>query len=224
MILLIVTFLFISCSSPLEKKFNEETFEKDIKLIKGKLSPEDFEILENTIIRLDFNREQLEQMTYSEILESGKNQKSLIKKRQSKIIQLVNFEKEKKLRFKKVIDKLIIIRDAELAYHKENRKFTNDKNELAKFIGKNKEDMFKAPYTDKEFYLEVGVIEKIKGIKMPVFEVKIDKESVLRGLNPSLIRVEKSSIENGEIRGEFISVGSLEDAIRYGNWPSYYDK
>jgi hypothetical protein len=222
-ILIIVTILFTSCSSPLENKFNEETVDKDIKLIKEKLSPEDFEILENTIIRLDFNREELEQMTYSVILENGKNQKSLIKKSQSKIIQLVNFEKEKKLRFKKVIDKLIILRNAELEYHKENGEFTDDKNELARFIETNEKNIFIAPYTDKEFYIEVGIIEKIKGLPVPNFELKIDKESVLKGLNPSLIRDEKQAIGRNEIRGEFISVGSMTDLIRYGNWPSFYE-
>ena len=223
--LLIITFLFISCSSsPLKENFNEKTFEKDIKLIKGKLSSEDFEILENTIIRLDFNREELEKMTYTEILESGKNQKKIIKKRESEIIQLVSFEKEKKLRFKKVIDKLIIIKDAELDYYRENGKFTDAKNELEKFIDKNKKDAFKVPYTNKEFYIAVDKVERSNNIIAPVFEVKIDKESVLKGLNPSLIRDEKHAFGMDDVIGEFISVGSLTEPSRRGNWPSFYEK
>lgn len=222
-ILLIITLLFISCSSPLEKKFSKRTFEKDIEQIKNKLSSEDFEILENSIIRLDFDREQIEKMTYSEILEFGKSQKNLFKKKQSQIIQRVSFEKEKKIRFQKVINRMIILRKAQLDYHKKNGEFTDDKNELKKFIDSNDIDIFIAPYANKEFIIKIGVIEKIKGLKAPNFEIKIDKESILRGLNPDLVREELSAVGFDEIRGEFISVGSMQDLIRSGNWPSFYE-
>ena len=50
------------------------------------------------------------------------------------IMKPINFNKEKVKRYAKVIDKLKIIRDAELAYGEVNRTFTSDKQGLIKFI------------------------------------------------------------------------------------------
>jgi len=50
------------------------------------------------------------------------------------IMKPINFNKEKVKRYAKVIDKLKIIRDAELAYGEVNRTFTADKQGLITFI------------------------------------------------------------------------------------------
>jgi hypothetical protein len=218
----LITLLFISCSSPIERKYNEHNIKSDIAAIKKKLNTKDFEILENSIIRLNYNTEKLEQMTYFEILENGKIWKNSQKKEESKIIQLINFEKEKKVRFKKVIEKLKIIRDAEISYKETKGKYTADKNELLKLM--NNKDIFKVPFTNKEFELNIGKVEKFSGLFVPIFEIKTDKESILKGLNKSLIKKEKEKVLSYEIRGEYISIGSLEEVTTKGNWPPFYDR
>ncbi|MEN8186664.1 MAG: hypothetical protein ABFR05_05995 [Bacteroidota bacterium] len=52
----------------------------------------------------------------------------------SSIMEPINFNSEKKVRYAKVIDNLKIIRDAELAYGEVNRSFTSDKQGLVSFI------------------------------------------------------------------------------------------
>ena len=52
----------------------------------------------------------------------------------SSIMKPIHFDKEKRARYAKVIDHLKIIRDAELAYAKVNRTYTDDKQALIKFI------------------------------------------------------------------------------------------
>lgn len=50
------------------------------------------------------------------------------------IMEPINFNKEKKVRYAKVINNLKIIRDAELAYGEVNRKYTSNKQNLISFI------------------------------------------------------------------------------------------
>jgi len=97
------------------------------------------------------------------------------------------------------------------------------KDVRASFAGRDYKSMFNVPGTDAEFSLETGFVEKLEGIKASVFEVKVDKEVVLKGLNKDLIRQEKESLGGSEVKGEFISVGSLEDVKVSGNWPPSYD-
>lgn len=92
------------------------------------------------------------------------------------------------------------------------------------FIGRDYKNMMKIPGTDQNFKIEVGEIEKIEGLKAPVFEVKVDKALILKGMDENLIKQEKEAIGGEEIRGEFIRVGSLADVSEDGNWPPYYDK
>jgi hypothetical protein len=92
------------------------------------------------------------------------------------------------------------------------------------FIGKNYKNMLQIPGTDEKFKIEVGVVEKIAGLKAPVFEVKVDKALILKGMDMNLIKQEKEAIGGEEIRGEFVRIGSLGEVSEDGNWPPFYDK
>ncbi len=71
----ILMFLIFSCASPLDKKFSEETSEGDIKEIRSKLDSADLMLLAGSIIRLKLSGEDMEQMTYNEILNKGRDWK-----------------------------------------------------------------------------------------------------------------------------------------------------
>ncbi|MDV7188427.1 hypothetical protein R3X25_14130 [Lutibacter sp. TH_r2] len=182
----------------------------------------------------------------------------------------VKFNKEKKVRYAKVIENMKIIRDAEVAHKQVTGKYTAKGEDLIKFIdtakfavtevknvpktvslgggitkeieerivdtvgykdvranfvGKDYKNMMNIPGTEgKKFKIEVGVIEKIAGLKAPVFEIKVDKAIVLKGMDYNLIKQEKEAIGGEEIKGEFLRVGSLAEVSEDGNWPPFYDK
>ncbi|MDD7887102.1 hypothetical protein [Flavivirga sp. 57AJ16] len=77
----LIIILLLSCSSPLKKKFSEETAKEDIEEIKTKIDSSEMALLAGTMIRLKLQDEKLEEMTYFEILEKGK----LWKEEQEKI-------------------------------------------------------------------------------------------------------------------------------------------
>jgi len=179
----------------------------------------------------------------------------------------IEFNKEKKVRYAKVIDNLKIIRDAEIAHKEVTGNFTDKPTGLIQFIdtarfaitetknivvteqrgaisvdvekrvvdtvgykevrasfaGRDYKNMFKVPGTDTQFEIKIGYVEKVQGIKAPVFEARVDKAIVLKGMNKDLIRQEKEALGGPEVRGEYISVGSLENVKTSGNWPPLYD-
>lgn len=186
------------------------------------------------------------------------------------IMKPIKFAEEKKDRYAKVIDNLKMIRDAEIAYNRNYRKYTADKNELISFIDTGRfpivkvttkpkkvrsqrggniyitiderietlqgykavkdgfkdrdyKNMFKVPGTATEFDLKVDSIMKIEGLMSSLFEAKVDKAIVLAGMDDYLIEEEKRSLGGTEVKGPFISVGSLEDIKVNGNWPPLYD-
>tara|TARA_R110001583_G_scaffold17310_13_gene70206 strand:+ start:1259 stop:1990 length:732 start_codon:yes stop_codon:yes gene_type:complete len=94
----------------------------------------------------------------------------------------------------------------------------------AQFAGRDYKNMLSIPDTDQKFVIEVGVVEKIAGLKAPVFEVKVDKSLILKGLDYNLIKQEKEAIGGEEIRGEYVRIGSLGEVSEDGNWPPFYDK
>jgi hypothetical protein len=94
----------------------------------------------------------------------------------------------------------------------------------AQFAGRDYKNMLSIPDTDQKFVIEVGVVEKIAGLKAPVFEVKVDKALILKGMDYNLIKQEKEAIGGEEIRGEYIRIGSLGEVSEDGNWPPFYDK
>lgn len=95
---------------------------------------------------------------------------------------------------------------------------------LKYFKGKNYKEMFKVPGVEnKEFEIEIGTVEKVQGLVVPTFFVKTGKETILKGMNESLIKLELEAVATDQIKGEFISVGSLEEVSTGGNWPPSYD-
>ncbi len=92
------------------------------------------------------------------------------------------------------------------------------------FEGKDYKGMFNVPGTDKQFELATDRIEKVAGLFVPVFEAKADKSSILKGMSTSLVKQELEAIETDQIKGEFVSVGSLLEVTTGGNWPPSYDK
>jgi hypothetical protein len=181
----------------------------------------------------------------------------------------VQFNKEKKVRYAKVIKYLKILRDAEVAHKKVTGSYTANGEALIQFIdtaqfaltqirnvpktinvgggitkeieervvdtigyesvktqflGLDYKNMLQIPNTDQQFKIEIGEIEKIAGLKAPVFEIKVDKALILEGMDYNLINQEKEAIGGEEIRGEYVRVGSLGEVSEDGNWPPFYDK
>lgn len=189
------------------------------------------------------------------------------------IMTPINFNKEKVVRFAKVIKNLKIIRDAQVDYYEVMGSYTDNEEVLISFIDTAKraitemrdtvirvnkgtrwqpvmvdvekrikdtiafesilirykdrdyKTMFSVPgVKGKKFELSVGTVEKVPGFEVSVFEAKTDKESILEGMDASLIKLEKEAKTTDEIKGEYVSVGSLYDVTTGGNWPPAYDK
>lgn len=185
------------------------------------------------------------------------------------IMEPINFAKEKKVRYAKVIKNLKIIRDAQMKYSEANGQYTSNKDTLINFIengqlvltktsnkpktielgggitkeisekvvdtigyepvskyfeDKDYKNMFKVPGTNVEFELATGTVEKVQGLNVPVFEAKVSKEPILKGLSVSLVKQELEAVESDQIKGTHVSVGSLGEVTTGGNWPPYYDK
>ena len=93
------------------------------------------------------------------------------------------------------------------------------------FKGRNYQDMFKVPGVEgKEFDIEIGTVEKVQGLVVPTFLVKTEKAGILKGMDNSLIKQELEAVATDQIKGEFVSVGSLDEVSTGGNWPPSYDK
>lgn len=189
------------------------------------------------------------------------------------IMKPINFNKDKRVKFAKVVKSLKIIRNAELAYYEVNGKYTDSKEGLIQFIdtakfaitetrdtvievnkgtrwqpvmvsvekrildtigyeavlgsfeGKDYKNMFLVPGLDgKEFDLAIDMVEKIAGLKVPVFEARTEKKDILKGMDVSLVKQELEAVESDQIIGEYVSVGSLSEVTTGGNWPPSYDK
>ncbi|WP_405567906.1 hypothetical protein [Polaribacter sp. Asnod6-C07] len=96
---------------------------------------------------------------------------------------------------------------------------------LKYFKGRKYNDMFKVPGVEgTEFELEVGSVEKVQGLVVPTFRARTPKTGILKGMNKSLIKQELEAIESVQIKGEYVSVGSLEEVSTGGNWPPSYDR
>ncbi len=98
------------------------------------------------------------------------------------------------------------------------------------FKDRNIENLFSVPLDEKlkgkdiKFTVETGTVEKVKGVFVPVFLAKVEKVKVLEGLNKNQIKNELLRIENNEVKGKYISVGSLDEVSVSGNWPPSYDE
>ena len=96
---------------------------------------------------------------------------------------------------------------------------------LKSFEGKDYKNMFNVPGVEgKQFELVIGLVEKIAGLQVPVFEARTEKKDLLKGMDISLVKQEMEAIESDQIKGEYVSVGSLSEVTSGGNWPPSYDK
>lgn len=92
------------------------------------------------------------------------------------------------------------------------------------YKGVNYKDMMNVPGTNEKFQLATAFVEKgAAAIKTSVFEAKVEKQLVLAGMNKNLIMQEKAVFSVDQVRGEYISVGNLENVKDSGNWPPSYD-
>ncbi len=184
------------------------------------------------------------------------------------IMEPIKFNKEKKVRYAKVIKNLKVIRNAQVKYNEVYNKYASNKAEIIRFIendslaitqtdnydsivdigggltesktfkrtiitdyeyikdffdGVDYNEAFKVPGTSDEFKIETGEIEKVAGLMVPVFIVKADKKAILEGMNKSLVKRELEAKETDQIKGEFVSIGSLSEVSTGGNWPPAYD-
>lgn len=91
------------------------------------------------------------------------------------------------------------------------------------FENRDYKNMFKVPGTDKVFELEIGSVEKVQGLEVPTFRARIAKAALLTGMNESLVKQELEAMATDQIKGSYVSVGSLEEVTTGGNWPPSYD-
>lgn len=73
-----------------------------------------------------------------------------------------------------------------------------------------------------KFDMKTGVVEK-NNYKSPVYEVKVSKAEVLYDLDQTEVEREKARVGINDVKGEYISVGSLTEVSNNGNWPTIYD-
>jgi len=93
------------------------------------------------------------------------------------------------------------------------------------FKDRDYKNMFKVPGVEgTEFEIQVGKVEKVAGLEVPVFEARTPKKDILKGMDISLVKQELEAIASDQIKGEFVSVGSLTEVTTGGNWPPSYDK
>lgn len=96
---------------------------------------------------------------------------------------------------------------------------------LKYFKNRNYKTMFKVPNVEgADFEIEVSSLEKIPGLIVSTFRVRTPKAGILKGMNGSLIKQELEVKESNQIKGDFVSVGSLEEISTGGNWPPQYDR
>jgi hypothetical protein len=96
---------------------------------------------------------------------------------------------------------------------------------LKYFKDRDYKTMFKVPgVAGIEFEIEVAEVEKVQGLVVPTFRARTPKEGILKGMNTSLVKQELEAVESIQIKGEYVSVGSLEEVTSGGNWPPSYDR
>jgi len=96
---------------------------------------------------------------------------------------------------------------------------------LKYFKDREYKTMFKVPGVEgTEFEIETAEVEKVQGLVVPTFRARTPKEGILKGMNTSLVKQELEAVESIQIKGEYVSVGSLEEVTSGGNWPPSYDR
>jgi len=72
-----------------------------------------------------------------------------------------------------------------------------------------------------KFKMDAGFIER-NNKKVPVFEVKVDKATVLYDQNKDLVAQENEVVSVDGVNGPTIKVGSMDEVNTNGNWPKVY--
>ena len=128
--------LLISCSSPMDKKFNEKTAKEDIVAIKEKIDSTEFKLLAGSMMRLKFKGEKIEEMTYSQILEDGKKWKIKQDKIEAEQKSLAEkAAKEQADKFKRLNEAVVIS-----CFEKGYTEYDYEDYITFKFVIKNKSD------------------------------------------------------------------------------------
>lgn len=105
MLILIIAglFVFVSCSSPLDKPYKKETLQEDMMLIKKKVSEEDFALLTGQIMLKTMSEDEMLGMTYGDLLEEGKKiQEELLKEEEEEKRLAEEARKEEEERVKRL--------------------------------------------------------------------------------------------------------------------------
>ena len=72
-----------------------------------------------------------------------------------------------------------------------------------------------------KFKMDAGFIER-NNIKIPVFEILIDKGVILYDQNTDLVAQEKEVVSVDGVNGPTLKVGSMNEVNTNGNWPKVY--
>jgi len=75
---------------------------------------------------------------------------------------------------------------------------------------------------DSMFKIKSEVIYK-NGYKVPVFEVKISKNTILFDQNEDFVKQENETVSVDGVNGPEIVLGSLTNVSTNGNWPTIFD-
>lgn len=75
---------------------------------------------------------------------------------------------------------------------------------------------------DSMFKIKSEVINK-NGYKVPVFEVKISKSTLLFDQNEDFVKQENETVSVDGVNGPEIVLGSLTNVSTNGNWPTIFD-
>jgi hypothetical protein len=76
-LLFIFIFVFIvACSSPLDRKFSVDTFKEDTQALFSELDTSEVQLIMGTVLRFSFQKKDLTQMTYRDLLNEGKAYKN----------------------------------------------------------------------------------------------------------------------------------------------------
>ena len=72
-----------------------------------------------------------------------------------------------------------------------------------------------------KYKMNAGFVQR-NNVKVPVFEIMVDKSTILFDQNKDLIAQEKEVVSVDGVNGPTIKVGSMEEINTNGNWPKVY--
>ena len=85
--------------------------------------------------------------------------------------------------------------------------------------------MMNIPFASKgeKFDMKATLIDK-SGIKVPVFEARVEKNVILHDQPKDLLAKENAHQSVEQVKGNAITIGSLTEVSTTGNWPPIYDR